>query len=102
MKTSLSFNATISTQLHILLSLSFNKWFPTSSSGQVTVKPRFNGLMRKCNCPLLENVRYSKTRNLPSVDVQYTFWLKSLYCCYIAETYLRKISLLQTYMKHMH
>jgi len=26
-----------------------------------TVKPRFNGLMQKCNCPLLENVRYSKS-----------------------------------------
>ena len=25
-----------------------------------TVKSRFNGLMRKCNCPLSENVRYSK------------------------------------------
>jgi len=47
-----------------------------------TVKPRFNGLMRKGDCPL-----FKKTRILPSVDAQYMFWLKSLYYCYVAETY---------------
>ena len=45
-----------------------------------TVKPRFYGLMRKCNCPLLEKCPlFEKTLILPSVDTQYTFWLKSLY-----------------------
>ena len=39
----------------------------------ITVKPRFNGLMRKCKCPLFE-----KARILRSVDAQNTFWLKSL------------------------
>ena len=52
-----------------------------------TVKPRFNGFMRKYNFPFLENVRYLKTRILPSVDAQYTSWLKSLYYGYVAETY---------------
>jgi len=33
-------------------------------------------------CPLFEN-----TRILRSVDAQYTFWLKSLFYCYVAETY---------------
>ena len=45
------------------------------------VKPRFNGLMRKCSCPLFE-----KTRTLPSLDAHNAFWLKSLYYCYVAET----------------
>ena len=26
---------------------------------------------------------FEKTRILRSVDAQYTFWLKSLYCCYV-------------------
>jgi len=30
---------------------------------------------------------FEKTRILPSVDAQYTFWLKSLYYCYVAETH---------------
>jgi len=47
-----------------------------------TVKPRFNGLMRKCNCPLFE-----KAQILSSVDAQYKFWLKSLYDCYVEKTY---------------
>jgi len=53
---------------------------------------------------------FEKTRILPSVDAQYTFWLKSLdYCCnrnilrlksrIIWQQDLCKISLLQTYMK---
>ena len=33
-------------------------------------------------CPLFE-----KTRILPSVDAQCTFWLKSLHYCYVAKTY---------------
>ena len=33
-------------------------------------------------CPLFE-----KTRILRSVNAQYTFWLESLYYCYVAETY---------------
>jgi len=33
-------------------------------------------------CPLFE-----KTRILPSVDAQYTFWLKLLYYYCVAETY---------------
>ena len=36
-----------------------NSIFPFHSLAN-TVNPRFNGLMRKCSCPLLENVRYSK------------------------------------------
>jgi len=32
-------------------------------------------------CPL-----FKKTRILLSVDAQ-SFWLKSLYCCYVAETF---------------
>ena len=52
-----------------------------------TVKRRSNGLPRKCNPPLLENVCYSKkTQILPSLNVNNTFWLKSLYYCYVAET----------------
>ena len=40
----------------ILLEISLNLQTLTHD----TVKPRFNALMRKCNCLFLENVPYSK------------------------------------------